>query len=109
VIVANSGPLVDPTDTYRIFEPFQRLAERTSHEGFGLGLAIVASSTAVHNGSVTARPRDGGGLIVTVSIPSAGVSPPGAELGSPAGSGRDLDPTGSPSRDGPVADRYFHR
>ncbi len=70
VTVANTGPLISPADTDRIFQPFQRLSERTSHEGFGLGLAIVASITAIHNGTVTARPRDGGGLSVTVTIPS---------------------------------------
>jgi signal transduction histidine kinase len=69
--VTNTGPPIDPADTDRIFQPFQRLSERTSHQGFGLGLAIVASITAVHNGTVTARPRDGGGLIVSVTMPSA--------------------------------------
>jgi signal transduction histidine kinase len=73
VIVANTGPVISPGDTDRIFQPFQRLSERTSHEGFGLGLAIAASITAIHNGTVTACPRDGGGLTVTVTIPSAWV------------------------------------
>ena len=69
--VANTGPLVNAADVDRIFQPFQRLSNRTSHEGFGLGLAIVASITAVHGGAPTACPRDGGGLLVTVTIPSA--------------------------------------
>jgi signal transduction histidine kinase len=73
LIVTNTGPLISPADTDRIFQPFQRLSERTSHQGFGLGLAIVASITAIHNGAVTARPRDGGGLSVMVTIPSARV------------------------------------
>jgi signal transduction histidine kinase len=65
--------VISPDDTSRIFEPFQRLSERTSHEGFGLGLAIVASITAIHNGTVTAVPREGGGLTVSVTIPAAPV------------------------------------
>jgi signal transduction histidine kinase len=71
--VANTGPVISPADAKRILEPFQRLNDRTSHDGFGLGLAIVASIATVHSGTVTAHPRDGGGLSVTVAIPAAGV------------------------------------
>jgi signal transduction histidine kinase len=35
-------------------------------------LAIVASIAAIHDGTVTARPRNDGGLSVTVTIPSTG-------------------------------------
>jgi signal transduction histidine kinase len=70
--VANTGPVISPADADRIFQPFQRLSDRMSHEGFGLGLAIVSSIVAIHDGIVTARPRDDGGLLVTVAIPSAG-------------------------------------
>jgi signal transduction histidine kinase len=67
--VANTGPRISPQDADRIFQPFQRLDDRASHEGFGLGLTIVASIAAVHGGTVTARPRAEGGLSVTVTIP----------------------------------------
>ena len=70
--VANTGPVISPADADRIFQPFQRLNDRASHEGFGLGLTIVASIAAVHGGTATARPRDDGGLSITVTIPSAG-------------------------------------
>jgi signal transduction histidine kinase len=69
LIVANTGPVVDPADVGRIFQPFERLSDRTSRDGFGLGLAIVASIAAIHGGTATARPRDDGGLSVTVTIP----------------------------------------
>ena len=69
--VANTGPVISPADAGRIFQPFQRLHDRTSHDGSGLGLAIVASIAAIHGGTVTARPRNDGGLSVTVTIPSA--------------------------------------
>jgi len=75
--VANTGPVISPADAGRIFQPFQRLSDRTSHDGSGLGLAIVASIAAIHGGTVTARPRDDGGLSVTVTIPSAGTPAPG--------------------------------
>jgi signal transduction histidine kinase len=81
LIMANTGPIVNPADTERVFEPFQRLTERASHDGFGLGLAIVASIAAVHGGTVSARPRDGGGLSVMVTIPSASSPPQGTTSG----------------------------
>lgn len=71
--VANTGPVVGAADVERIFQPFQRLDDRTSHDGFGLGLTIVASIAAVHAGTATAHPRDDGGLSITVTIPAAGV------------------------------------
>jgi len=70
--VANTGPVVDLADVGRIFQPFERLSDRTSRDGFGLGLAIVASIAAIHGGTAIALPRDDGALSVTVTIPAAG-------------------------------------
>ena len=69
--VANTGPPISPADTVRIFQPFQRLNERASHEGFGLGLTIVASIASIHGGTAVAHPRDDGGLSITVALPWA--------------------------------------
>jgi signal transduction histidine kinase len=80
--VANTGPLISPPDADRIFQPFQRLNNLTSHEGVGLGLTIVASIAAVHGGIATARPRHDGGLSITVTIPVL------TELGVQLGGGR---------------------
>jgi signal transduction histidine kinase len=66
VTVANTGPLVSPADADGLFEPFRRLNDRAAHDGFGLGLTIVASIAAIHGGTATAHPREGGGLSVTV-------------------------------------------
>ncbi|MFD3506766.1 ATP-binding protein [Nocardia sp. NPDC058666] len=45
---------------------------RTHHTGDGLGLAIVNSITRAHDGTLTLTPREGGGLRVTVRLPSGG-------------------------------------
>jgi signal transduction histidine kinase len=68
--VLNTGPHLSPADTATIFEPFHRLNDRTHHEGFGLGLTIVASIAAIHGGIPTAHAREAGGLAITVTFPS---------------------------------------
>ena len=68
--VINTGPHLSPADTATIFEPFHRLNDRTHHEGFGLGLTIVASIAAIHGGTATAHAREAGGLAITVTFPS---------------------------------------
>ncbi|MFF1613434.1 ATP-binding protein [Amycolatopsis sp. NPDC058278] len=67
--VANTGPAVPPDNLDSLFEPFRRLHDRTSSDGFGLGLALAASIIAVHDGQITAHPRPGGGLTITVTLP----------------------------------------
>jgi signal transduction histidine kinase len=71
VVVANTGPVIPPGATSGLFEPFHRLNDRTGGDGFGLGLAIVASIAAMHDGTVSARPRPDGGLQVVFTMPSA--------------------------------------
>jgi signal transduction histidine kinase len=70
LVVANTGPVIAQHATSGLFEPFQRLHDRTDNDGFGLGLTIVASIAAVHQGTVAAQPRPGGGLTVTVTMPA---------------------------------------
>ncbi len=70
--VVNTGPVISLVDAARIFEPFQRLHDRTSRDGSGLGLAIVDSIAAIHGAAVDARPNPGGGLIVEITFPSPG-------------------------------------
>jgi signal transduction histidine kinase len=81
VYVANTGPAVAPYDIPRLFEPFRRLAEDRvgSERGAGLGLSIVASVVRAHAGGISAVPRPGGGLEITVRMNSGS-----AELAVPA-------------------------
>ncbi|CCH32710.1 ATP-binding protein [Actinosynnema sp. NPDC047251] len=68
--VANTGPVVPHPAVARLFEPFQRAANRVgSVGGSGLGLSIVRSVVHAHGGRVEAEPRDGGGLVVRVLLP----------------------------------------
>jgi signal transduction histidine kinase len=71
--VTNTGPVVPPATLPRLFEPFRKATDRIgSGAGSGLGLSIVRSVTHVHGGTVKAEPRDGGGLVVQVSLPTTG-------------------------------------
>jgi signal transduction histidine kinase len=71
LVVTNTGPVVPPYEVESPFQPFRRLhAERTgSDRGVGLGLAIVASVTRAHGGTVTATPNPRGGLTLRVTFP----------------------------------------
>ncbi len=67
--VVNTGAVVPADMVERLFLPFTRLADRTRQDGFGLGLALVSSIAAVHNGTVHATAVSTGGLDITVRLP----------------------------------------
>ena len=67
--VANTGPVVPPDQVDRLLLPFTRLDDRTRHDGLGLGLALVSSISAVHQGSVHPVTNPTGGLDITVQLP----------------------------------------
>jgi signal transduction histidine kinase len=72
--VSNTGPVVPRYEIPSLFEPFRRLGtDRLSatSPGAGLGLSIVRAVARAHGGDVHAEPRDGGGLVVTVTLPAA--------------------------------------
>ncbi|MEV8634883.1 HAMP domain-containing sensor histidine kinase [Streptosporangium sp. NPDC051023] len=72
LVVANTGLQVPPYEIETIFEPFRRLhGDRLrSERGSGLGLSIVRAIADAHGGTVTARPREEGGLTMTVELPA---------------------------------------
>lgn len=73
LVVENGGPLLDPEEVKHLTQPFRRsAAERTgSGDGFGLGLAIVASIVDVHGGRLDLEALTDGGLRVTITLPVA--------------------------------------
>ncbi|MGW0483053.1 sensor histidine kinase [Nonomuraea sp. NPDC003214] len=73
VTVVNTGPVVPPYDIPELFKPFRKLGgdRLVTGRSAGLGLSIVRSVARAHGGDVTARPREGGGLIITATLPRA--------------------------------------
>ena len=65
VAVADRGPGVAPALREKMFQPFFS----TKSRGAGLGLPTARRIVESHGGSLTARPRDGGGTVLTVTLP----------------------------------------
>lgn len=72
--VSDSGPGVAEEDLPHLFEPFFRTrasAEADGNGGTGLGLAIAQRAIVeLHGGTLSARNREEGGLVVSVSLPA---------------------------------------
>jgi signal transduction histidine kinase len=76
LIVGNTGYEVEPADVPGLFEAFRRGGwERTGSRGSGLGLSIVRAVCDAHGGTVSAVAQPGGGLEVTVALPTADNTP----------------------------------
>ncbi len=69
--VSDHGPGVADEFKLRMFEPFERLDERASGTGVGLGLAVAKGFLAAMGGSIVAIDTPGGGLTVQVVLPAA--------------------------------------
>jgi len=69
--IANTGPVLTAEQIPMLFEPFSRAQQRLhSSDGVGLGLSIASAIARAHNATITARPRPGGGLEMTIAIPA---------------------------------------
>ncbi|MDN5919893.1 MAG: DUF4118 domain-containing protein [Pseudonocardia sp.] len=73
--VVDRGPGVPPATRDGLFAAFQRLGDRDSAPGVGLGLSVARGLTAAMGGTLTAEDTPGGGLTVVVSMPSASAVP----------------------------------
>ena len=71
--VTSSGPVIRGDRVAELFEPFRRgpVARTADTAGSGLGLSIVRAVVQAHGGRVHAEPVAGGGLRVTVQLPTA--------------------------------------
>ena len=70
MIIADSGPGVANEHRDRIFEPFQRLHDRST-TGLGLGLAIARGFIEAMGGQIRPTDTAGGGLSMIISLPIA--------------------------------------
>jgi len=74
VEVADRGPGLQPGEETRVFEKFYRGRPGTT-AGAGLGLAIARGIAVAHGGRLTAKNREQGGAIFTLTLPIEGEPP----------------------------------
>lgn len=67
--VADTGPGIPDEDLPHIWEELYRGRPTRALPGSGLGLALVRSIVARHNGTVTVRSRPGHGTVFTLRLP----------------------------------------
>ena len=69
--VSDRGPGIPDSDLTRVFERFYRVEHSRARNpgGTGLGLAIVKHLVTLHDGTVEAAHRSGGGSVFTIVLP----------------------------------------
>jgi two-component system sensor histidine kinase CpxA len=74
ISVRDSGPGVPASELANIFSPFYRISNARERKtgGVGLGLAITDRAVRLHGGTAVAGNAEGGGLVVTLALPSGG-------------------------------------
>ena len=76
VRIVDRGPGIPPAERDRVFQPFQRLGDRSSGAGVGLGLAVARGFTVAMGGELTVEDTPGGGTTMVVVLPTS----PGPEI-----------------------------
>jgi two-component system sensor histidine kinase KdpD len=69
--VVDRGPGIRPDDRERVFAPFQRLGDRETGTGVGLGLAVARGFTEAMGGTLTPEDTPGGGVTMVIALPAA--------------------------------------
>ncbi len=75
ISVRDEGIGFDAQYAERIFEPFQRLHNRTRYAGTGIGLAICRRIAERHGGEITADAQPDQGATFTVILPEGAARP----------------------------------
>jgi len=76
VRIVDRGPGIPAAERDRVFLPFQRLGDRSSGAGVGLGLAVARGFTVAMGGELTVEDTPGGGTTMVVVLPTS----PGPEI-----------------------------
>ena len=74
IAVADRGIGMPATALPQIFDAYYQAPEGRARGGTGLGLALVRWVAERHGGTAAAAPREGGGCVVTVTLPIAGTA-----------------------------------
>jgi two-component system sensor histidine kinase KdpD len=69
--VVDHGKGIPDAQKTRMFEPFERLDERNTGTGVGLGLAVAKGFVTAMGGTIIALDTPGGGLTMRVTLPVA--------------------------------------
>lgn len=70
--VRDRGPGIADAEKPLVLERFKRGSSGTERVGSGLGLSIVKRVAVAHRGTLTLEDREGGGLIVAITLPTVG-------------------------------------
>jgi PAS domain S-box-containing protein len=82
-VVADTGTGIPESELAHLFERFHRVqgARSRTHEGSGIGLALVSELVRLHGGSVSVRSTVGTGTAFTVKIPFGSAHLPPERVG----------------------------
>ena len=69
ILVADTGPGIDPEVLPRVFDEFVSTVSRSREGGTGLGLAICREIVTQHGGDISVRTRHGEGTVFAVTLP----------------------------------------
>lgn len=68
--VSDNGIGVDPEQSERLFEMFQRLHTREEYPGMGVGLAVCRRIVERHGGRIWVEPGEGEGAVFRFTLPA---------------------------------------
>ena len=74
IAVFDQGPGIPPQDLEHIFDKFPRIQRPDKATGTGLGLSICKGIIEAHGGHITARNREGKGIVISIYLPIEQIS-----------------------------------